>query len=295
MKNPANKLSIDFVRREALNRWGFVLIDTVYVNNAKKMAWLDTVTGNVFTRSWAKLISGETTARNANNFDSDKQFFENYKGLGYKLSMTREEYMNAPTQSGNKIFHITHPDLQEPWDVKKGHFKTLAETHLNSVGKSLGELFVESILVTNKVSFEEQVRITFNNQLNIFDFYLPDYNTYIEYDGKQHYLPIKHWGGEEGLKLRNKKDREKDTYVKLNKQHIIRIPYTVNTMPNITEFINKSMNTDFIQGKVTPSRHKMDIVSYASDNTLEEAAIKYNISITTVKKYCKQVREVSKR
>ena len=28
------------------------------------------------------------------------------------------------------------------------------------------------------------------------DFYLPDYNIFIEYNGEQHYVPIEHFGGE---------------------------------------------------------------------------------------------------
>lgn len=29
----------------------------------------------------------------------------------------------------------------------------------------------------------------------VFDFYLPDYNICIEYDGIQHFKPIEKWGG----------------------------------------------------------------------------------------------------
>ena len=29
-----------------------------------------------------------------------------------------------------------------------------------------------------------------------FDFYLPDYDIYIEYQGRQHYMPIGYFGGE---------------------------------------------------------------------------------------------------
>lgn len=28
------------------------------------------------------------------------------------------------------------------------------------------------------------------------DFYIPEYNIFIEYNGEQHYVPIEHFGGE---------------------------------------------------------------------------------------------------
>ena len=58
-----------------------------------------------------------------------------------------------------------------------------------------------------------------------FDFWLPDLNTAIEYDGKQHYEPIDLFGGEDGFKLRKKHDQMKDYYCKEHSIKLIRIPY----------------------------------------------------------------------
>lgn len=288
MHEPKNKLNIDYVRREALNRWGFVLIDLVYVNNAHKMAWLDTATGKTFTRSWSKLISGKVGATNVNNYEKDKNFFESYKGLGYKLDMTRDEYLSAPTQSGNKLFHLTHVDLEEPWDVKKGHFKLLAETHLNNSGKSTGELFIESLLKTNNVKFEEQKKAYINSNLNLFDFYLPEYNLYIEYDGKQHFLPIKQGGGEEGLKHRKLKDLEKDTYVKNTGAKILRIPYTVSNIEDIAKAVQDRLNIPIVVKKVKLSGLKAEVVKYYETHSAKETSAKFNICNGTISRYYKQ-------
>lgn len=57
---------------------------------------------------------------------------------------------------------------------------------------SKGEQLIYDILIENNLVFEQQK--TFNNCINPktnkklrFDFYLPDYNCCIEYDGEQHY------------------------------------------------------------------------------------------------------------
>ena len=58
-----------------------------------------------------------------------------------------------------------------------------------------------------------------------FDFYLEDYNTIIEYDGKQHFEPIKIWGGQEKFNKQRENDSIKDEYCYKNNIALIRIPY----------------------------------------------------------------------
>lgn len=59
-----------------------------------------------------------------------------------------------------------------------------------------------------------------------FDFYLPNYNTLIEYDGEQHFYPIEAFGGEKDFLIRQKHDAMKNAYCLQNKITLIRIPYT---------------------------------------------------------------------
>lgn len=59
-----------------------------------------------------------------------------------------------------------------------------------------------------------------------FDFYLPEVNTVIEYDGAQHFIPVKHWGGEKALEKQIAIDAEKDKYCKKVGLRMIRVPYT---------------------------------------------------------------------
>lgn len=61
-----------------------------------------------------------------------------------------------------------------------------------------------------------------------FDFYLPELNTCIEYDGKQHFEPLQNFGGEETFEYTKKNDKIKDDYCAENNIRLIRIPYTVD-------------------------------------------------------------------
>lgn len=60
-----------------------------------------------------------------------------------------------------------------------------------------------------------------------FDFYLPDYNCCIEYDGISHYKPNEYgsWNTEESVKDTQYRDKVKDDYCSTHNIKMIRIPY----------------------------------------------------------------------
>lgn len=85
---------------------------------------------------------------------------------------------------------------------KHGIFEQTPNSHLSGNGclickESKGEIIVRKILENNKINFIYQYK--FNDCRNIlplpFDFYLPDYNTCIEFDGIQHFKSIDGFGG----------------------------------------------------------------------------------------------------
>jgi len=88
--------------------------------------------------------------------------------------------------------------------------------------ESLGEEIVRKTLKELNIKFETQK--VFQNCKNIrvlpFDFYLPDYNCCIEYDGKQHYV-----NGWESVSEIQKRDNIKNKYCQDNNIKLIRIPY----------------------------------------------------------------------
>lgn len=98
------------------------------------------------------------------------------------------------------------------------------------VSTSNGEYLVESILKEKDVKYYKQYK--FADCKNIialrFDFYLPDYNACIEYDGRQHFEPIEYFGGEKDFKAQKYRDEIKDTYCRNNNIKLLRLPYFLN-------------------------------------------------------------------
>lgn len=91
---------------------------------------------------------------------------------------------------------------------------------------SKGEAKISSYLRNNNISYKyNSVCLPFLNKLRP-DFYLPDYNLVIEYDGRQHFEAIDYFGGKERLIQQQKEDALKTKLCEENDVTIIRIPYT---------------------------------------------------------------------
>ncbi len=75
-------------------------------------------------------------------------------------------------------------------------------------------------------------------QLLRFDFYLPNFNICIEYDGIQHTQPVDYFGGQKEFELIQLRDEIKNTYCEQNDIHLLRVSYT-QTDKHIELLINQ--------------------------------------------------------
>ena len=75
-----------------------------------------------------------------------------------------------------------------------------------------------------------------NKKLLPFDFYIPDKNICIEYDGKQHFEPIDFFGGEDGFEQCKYRDEVKNAYCKDNNINLLRIPYNKDIKEELDRF-----------------------------------------------------------
>jgi len=118
---------------------------------------------------------------------------------------------------------------------KHGLFSQKPRDHYRGSGcpkciSSRGETLVRLILEEHNILYEEQKK--FENLMNKnklrCDFYLPEYNTVIEYNGLQHYEPISVFGGVNGLMQTQKRDLIKYAYLEANKIELIIIRFDNN-------------------------------------------------------------------
>lgn len=113
--------------------------------------------------------------------------------------------------------------------------------------KSLGEEKIIKVLQKNNIKYEKEK--TFEDCINPktgyklrYDFYLPDYNCLIEFDGKQHYnytTSNKSWNNKENFEKTQQRDQIKNEYAKSNNIKLIRIPYWEINNITLTTLLEK--------------------------------------------------------
>ncbi len=170
------------------------------------------------------------------------------KAISRSKTLSREEFeRRARLIHGNLYDYSKAADIDKEYRriiicPKHGEFKQIGSNHLQGNGcpkcnMSKGELAIKEFLLLNNISFENQK--TFEDCKNKrklpFDFYLPDYNLCIEYDGIQHFKPVQFNGtleeAKENFKQTKENDQIKNQYCKDNNIKLLRIPYW--KLPNI--------------------------------------------------------------
>lgn len=141
--------------------------------------------------------------------NTDKFIFKSTEIHKSKYDYSLVNYKN--TRSQVKIICHEH-----------GIFEQRPNDHLNGSGcpqcsTSKGETLIINYLTENNINFKYQYKV----DKYYYDFYLPDYDLYIEYDGIQHYKPISIFGGQKGFEKLKIRDIIKSKLV----DKLIRISY----------------------------------------------------------------------
>ena len=170
-----------------------------------------------------------------------------------KISLQYEDFIKRSNKIHNNIYDYSKINNIESGDdlviigcSKHGDFIQKAQIHINGSGCSMccssrSEKKIISELENRSIKYYHQYRFNdcrYKNSLP-FDFYLPDYNICIEYDGIQHDTIIEHWGGKDGYEYRKNNDLIKTKYCIKNNIMLIRINYNMN----ISEEIEKIFKT----------------------------------------------------
>lgn len=146
-----------------------------------------------------------------------------------------------------------------------GNIKTKVWEKLR-IGEKCGECFssrgetkIQILLVKHGIKYKKNK--TFDGLVGVggkklsYDFYLPQYNTLIEYDGEFHYIPIKlseSMTDDQAIKNFEKQKRHdnlKTNYALKNKINLIRIPYM--NYEDVNEILTEKLNLKEITTKTT--------------------------------------------
>jgi hypothetical protein len=127
---------------------------------------------------------------------------------------------------------------------KHGEFSQSPNSHLSGHGcpvcnESRGEVYVSKILDKYNIKYIREHKLYHEKYAPTYslkgDFYLPELNIIIEYNGIQHYKALKFFGGEKGLEKNKKRDKIKELICEDSNIRLIKISYKYNTYKKIEE------------------------------------------------------------
>mgnify|MGYP001766946401 CR=1 FL=1 len=156
-------------------------------------------------------------------------FIENAKKIhGDKYDYSLVDYKN--TSINIKIICPVH-----------GIFEQKPRHHIYGCGcskcsESNGEKVIIKFLKNENFIRQKKFKDCRYIKILSFDFYLPEKNLCIEYDGEQHYKPIKYFGGNEAFIKTQMRDKIKTDFCIKNNINLLRIKYNENIENKLKEY-----------------------------------------------------------
>ena len=154
------------------------------------------------------------------NYNDDVNFIEKAN----KKHNNKYDYSLVQLKNMNSKIEITCKE--------HGEFTQIAHSHTYGSGcpscnESKGEREIKILLEKNKINYIKEHSFPECKLINKlrFDFYLPNINTCIEFDGEQHFKPIEYYGGKKEFEIIIKRDKIKSDFFKSNNINLIRVKF----------------------------------------------------------------------
>lgn len=194
----------------------------------------------VFKISTHRLLSGNT--KSCGCLQREWAIEKNKRGTiditGQKFGLlTAVKDTGIPSSNGHIwLFDCDCGNKNVPIALGNVHRNTRIGTiSCGCLNQSKGEYIIEQCLKNLDVRYNKEhifndCRNPKTNNVLRFDFYLPDYNICIEFDGRQHFVNSKYnsqyWWGSVDLQAIQERDNLKNQYCKYKGIMLYRIPYT---------------------------------------------------------------------
>ena len=175
---------------------------------------------------------------------------ENKNNLSNKLS--NSEFFKRVLDLGFKpCFNYVNYDHNTTFECLECHCKFSSTLHNILSGGSCpncspkvshGEMLIKNYLNKYNINYISEKRFDdcIDKRSLPFDFYLPDYNILIEYQGQQHFTDVDYFYKDRTcLKDRKHKDYLKAKYAKENGYRLLRPTYKTNTQEKINRYLDR--------------------------------------------------------
>lgn len=238
----AGKLNnLEYLRPDLMKEWDYlknkINPNEITIASNEKVWWIC----KNCKRSWESFIYSRTLEnKGCQKCSAEKLGLNNRKAaeefVKEVFDAVESEYsILSEYETSNKKVKVIHNLCGHTWDVNPVAFIS-GGTRCPKCRFTKGENNINRWLSKNNILFDAQKK--FSNcklkRILSFDFYLPDYNLCIEYDGILHFEDK--FNNPEEFKLTKKRDKIKTKYCKDNNINLLRIPYwEFDNIENILE------------------------------------------------------------
>lgn len=155
----------------------------------------------------------------------------------YTLVQSEYTFLEDYVSDSTKI-SVRHNTCGMEYQVKPNNF--LNGTRCPHCIESQGERLVASYLNMRDISYIPQKEFDdLRDRARLsYDFYIPSHNLLIEYQGEQHYHPVKYFGGKKTFKRQQKHDEMKRCYAIEKGYNLVEIHYKISTAVQIEQLLN---------------------------------------------------------
>lgn len=221
--------------KKYLESFGYELLSTEYISNSDKIL-IRCPEGHEYEMVYASFQQGRRCKYCSGNvkmtYQEGVEFLQSY---GYKMLTSEKDFDGASKPVLLQCPHNHKPYYQSITIFKCNHRCPMCN-------ESKGERRIREALINSNVHFIPQKK--FDNLLGVkngllsYDFYLPDYNILIEYQGEYHDGSALNQTAE-GFKFQQEHDKRKREYAEYNNIRLLEIWYW--DYDNIEEILNKEL------------------------------------------------------
>lgn len=159
---------------------------------------------------------------------------------GKNIFLITKDFKN---KQGRRILKIRHNEFNHEitymYNYLQTHFYKIVCPYCYP--RSMGEQLVSSVLSSLGIKYISQYK--FSDLADIYklsyDFYVPKFKLLIEYQGEQHYYPVKFFGGISNYNKQLKHDCMKKAYAKYHGFNLLEIPFYCDNFNDVKNTIVK--------------------------------------------------------
>ena len=165
-------------------------------------------------RKTSEQFANEIKLKHENSLSVLGQYKNNYTKINIRCNICNRHFYAKPH---HLTINLTGcPDCANKRNLSENAVEKNLRTHLSFLG-DFERNYTPKFL--NEIAKQEK------KKPQHLDFWYPQHDLAIEYNGYQHYYPVDHWGGVERLKKYKENDEKKFNLCKMNNVDILYIPY----------------------------------------------------------------------